>query len=162
MKRRERGFTLIEILITLAITGAIIVPLAMVITTLLTNPQRTADQNVVLNQVRNASYWISRDVHTAKTVTLGDPNGFPLTLTIPVDEEPSNDYTIDYVFVGSKLIRKQYDSSNTTVSETRISDYIVTDNTTFTTISEGLHKLTITASKGSTIITMNYEVSQRL
>ena len=162
MKHRERGFTLIEILIAIAITGAIITPLLMATTTMLTNPQRSADQNVVLNQVRNASYRISRDVHTAKTVTPGAPNGFPLTLTIPVDNNPSNDYTIEYVFEDSKLMRKQYDSSHTLVSETQISDYIDTDNSTFITISDGLYKLTVRASKGSAIVTMSYEVSQRI
>jgi len=161
MKREERGFTLIEILLVIAITGVIITPLAMVTTTLLTNPQQSADQNVVLSQVRNAGYWISRDVHTAKTVTLDDPDVF-LILTIPVDEEPANDYTIDYVFEGSKLMRKQWDPSHTSFSETLISDYVVTDDTTFSTISEGYHKFTITVSRGDTVVTMSYEVSQRL
>lgn len=164
MKRGERGFTLIEILLTIAITGAIIAPLVMVTITLLTNPQRSADQNVALSEVRNAGYWISRDVHTAKTVTPGADDVL-LTLTIPDNDypsDPSYDYTIDYVFEDSTLIRQQYDSSHTLVSETRISDYIVTDNTTFSIISDGFYKLTIKASRGDAVVTMEYQVSQRL
>lgn len=160
MKRGERGFTLIEILIAIAITGAIIAPLLMTTTSLLTNPQRSNDQNITLNQVQNAGYRISRDVHTAKTVTPGTSNVL-LTLTIPVDTNPSNDYEIDYVFEGSKLMRKQYDSSHTLVSKTLISDYIVTDNTTFSITSEGFYRLTIKASKGNNVVTMNYEITQR-
>lgn len=162
MKRGERGFTLLEALIVIAITGVIIWPLAMATTTLLTNPQRSADQNVVLREVRNAGYWISRDVQMARTVTLGAPKGFPLTLDIAVDADENHDYEVDYLFDGSKLKRKEYDSSHTLISETFIADYIATGNTTFSTLGLKLHKLTIRASKGQAVVTMNYEVSQRL
>ncbi len=52
MKRGQKGFTFLEVLIVLAITGVIIWPTAMAVTTLLTNPQRSADQNIVLQQVQ--------------------------------------------------------------------------------------------------------------
>jgi len=162
MKRGERGFTLIEILVAIAITGAIVAPLAMVITTLLTNPQRSTDQSIVLTEVRNAGYWISRDVHMSANVTATAPTGFPLTLTIPVDATPSNNYSVDYVFEGSKLMRKEYNSSHVLVSQTQIADYIVTGDSTFSTISEDLYKLTIKVSNGSAELTMSYEISQRL
>jgi len=162
MKRGERGFTLIEVLIVIAITGAIIWPLTMATTSVLRNPQRTADQNVVLEQVRNAGHFISRDVQMARTVTTSAPSGFPLTVSIAVDADENHDYTVDYLLEGSKLKRKEYDPSHILVSETLISDYIVTNNSTFSTISDGLYKLTIKASKGKAVVTMNYEVSQRL
>ncbi len=162
MKRGEKGFTLIELLIGLAITGIIIAPLTWSTITLLTSPQRSTDQNVVLQQVQNAGRWLSRDVQMAGSVNPTAPNGFPLTLTIPVDDNPDNDYTIDYVFDGSKLKRQVYNSSHTLISETLIANYIATDNTTFSTLGSKLHKLTIRASKGRAVVTMNYEVSQRL
>lgn len=162
MRLRQRGFTLLEALIVLAITGVIIWPMAMATTTLLRNPQRVADQDIVLQQVQNAGRWISRDVQMTGNVT-ANAQGFPLTLSIPIDDNPANNYSIDYVFDGSKLKRNQYNSSHTLVSQTLIADYIVTSNATaFSTIGSRLYKLTIRAAKGSAVVTMSYEVSQRL
>ena len=161
MKRGERGFTLLEVLVGLAITSVIIGPLLIATTTLLTNPQTSADQNVVLQEVRNAGYWVSRDVQMARTVTPGETNGFPLTLDIPVDTDENNNYRIDYLFDGNKLKREVYDSSENLTSETFVADYVATDNTTFSALGTDLYKLTIKASRGKTAITRVYEVSQR-
>ena len=162
MKRGEKGFTLIELLIGLAITGVIIGPLAMATTTLLTNPQRTADQGVVLQQVQNAGHWISRDVQMARSVDSTDPNGFPVTFSMPVDTDENNDYSIVYLFDSNKLKREFYDASPTLISETLIADYIDTDNSTFSALGASLYQLTVRASKGEAAVRRVYEVGQRL
>jgi len=162
MKRGEKGFTMIELLIGVAIMSVIAVPLMMATTTLLTNPQRTTDQNVVLHEVRNAGHWISRDVQMARSVNATDTDRFPLTLSIPVDTNEDNDYSIDYLFDGSKLKREVYDSLETLISETLIADYIDTDNTTFSDLGSSLYKLTVRAARGETAVTRSYEVSSRV
>ncbi len=164
MKRGEKGFTLLEILVGTAIMGIIAMPLAMLAMTLLTNPERSNDNNIVLQQVRQAGTWISRDVQMSRSVNATDPNGFPLTLAIPVDDNEDNDYKIDYLFTGSKLKRQEYDSSETLTSETFIADYIDTDNTTFATVdaTAGLHEFMVRAAKREAVATMSYEISQRL
>jgi prepilin-type N-terminal cleavage/methylation domain-containing protein len=159
---REKGFTLIEMLIVLAITGAIVGPLAMATTTLLTSPQRSTDQNVVLSQVQNTGYWISRDVQMARTVTPSGPTGFPLSFKVPVDDNEDNDLTIDYSFDGSKLKREFYDSSPALISETLIADCIATANTTFIELDPCLYKLTVMAVLGDAVVTRSYEVEQRV
>ena len=162
MKLGGKGFTVVELLVVLAITGVIIAPLTMATITLLTTPQRTADQGVVLQQVQNAGRWLSRDVQMTKSVNAPAPNGFPLTLTIPRDDNPDNDYNIKYVFDGSKLKRQVYDSGDNLTSETFIADYIATDNTTFSSLAGGSYKLSIRAVKSEAAVTRDYEVSQRL
>ncbi len=162
MRRWQKGFTLIELLVVLAITSVIIVPLTMATITLLITPQRTADQGIVLQQVQNTGRWLSRDVQMTRTVSPGGANGFPLTLTIPMDDNPDNDYTIEYVFDGSKLKRRVYDSGDNLTSETFIADYIDTDNTTFGSLAGGNYKLNIRAVKGEAAVTSGYEVNQRL
>jgi len=162
MKRGEKGFTVIELLLVVAITGVIVVPLMMATTTLLTNPQRSTNQNVVLQEVRNAGTWISRDVQMSRTVTPGGSNGFPLSLSIPVDDDENNDNSIEYVFDGDMLKRRLYDPVPTLISETHVADHIDTDNTTFSAVDVGLYRLTVRAARGEAAVTRGYEVSQRL
>lgn len=137
---------------------------AMTTTTLLLNEGQAAGQNTALPQVQNAGYWISRDVQMARNVTPSAPNGFPLSLDIPVDRDENNDYTIDYLFDGDKLKRRVYDSLGTLTSETFIAEYIDTNNTTFSALDAdaGLYKLTVRASRDGTGVTRSYEISQRL
>ncbi|MBA7571809.1 hypothetical protein ES708_13577 [subsurface metagenome] len=161
MKRGEKGFTLLEVLIGVAIMAIVVGAVAMTVTTLLLNEGQAAGQNTALPQVQNAGYWISRDVQMARTVTLGEPGVF-LRLDIPVDTDENNDYTIDYWFDGDKLKRQKHDSFGT--SETFIAEYIDTSNTTFSALDAdaGLWKLTVRASRDETGATRSYEISQRL
>ena len=141
VKRGERGFTLIEVIVSVAIMSAIVAGVSMTTITFLTHHQRSTSQNVVLTQVQNAGYWISRDVQVAETVTPGESNGFPLTLVIPVDTNPDNNYSVSYSFDSDKLIRQANGSSNTVIAE-----YINVEATTFSILAsenyELLEKLT--------------------
>jgi len=163
MKRREKGFTLLEVLIGVAIMAIVVGAVAMTTTTLLLNEGQAAGQNTALPQVQNAGYWISRDVQMARNVVFDDPD-FLLSLDIPVDTDENNDYTIDYLFDGDKLKRRVYDSLGTLTSETFIAEYIDTSNTTFSALDAdaGLYKLTVRASRDETGATRSYEISQRL
>jgi len=100
----------------------------------------------------------------ARNVTPSAPNGFPLSLDIPVDKDENNDYTIDYLFDGDKLKRRVYDSLGTLTSETFIAEYIDTSKTTFSALGAeaGRWKLTVRASRDETGATRSYEISQRL
>lgn len=164
LRQRERGFTLLEAVVGMGIMALVVAAIAGIVTTILLSHSQAADQNAALPKVQNAGYWISRDVQMSSNVTASDPNGFPLTLRIPVDSDKKNDYRIEYLFEGSNLKRKVYDSSENLTSETLIADLIVTDNTTFTILDPvaGLHKLTVRASGGQAGVTRSYEMSQRL
>ena len=163
MKRGGKGFTVLEVLIGVAIMAIVVGAVAMTITTLLMNEGQAAGQNTALPQVQNAGYWISRDVQMARNVVFDDPD-FLLSLDIPRDDNPDNDYTIDYVFDGDKLKRQVYDSLGTLTSETFIAEYIDTSNTTFSALDAdaGLYKLTVRASRDETGAIRSYEISQRL
>lgn len=159
MKRGQKGFTLVEVLVVVAILGVIAVPLAYTTITLLTNPARSNDENVVLQQVRNVGDWISRDVQMAKNVVFDDPSGFPLTMVIPVDTDENNDYSVDYLFDGNKLKRQVYDSSQTLVSENLIAEYVNTEDTTFDIRDSNVYELTIKASKDEAVAEGSYQVT---
>ena len=161
MKRGGKGFTLVELLLALAITGLIVAPTTMATIGLVRGSKLANDRHIILQQVHNASHSISRDVEMAKDVTLSDPNGFPLIIAIPVDNDENNDYSIHYLFDDNKLKRRLYDSSDNLISETLIGECIDAENTTFIALENGAYKLDIRASRGETAVTMSYELSLR-
>lgn len=162
IRRKEKGFTLIELVVGLAIMSVIIVAMGMTITTLVTNFQGTTERSVVLRQVQNAGYSISHDVQMAENVTLDETNGFPLTLDIPVDTDENNDYSVNYLFDGNKLKRQVYDSSDTLIKETVVAEYIDVDETTFTALGSNTYELSVRASTGEAVAERSYQVEQRL
>ena len=162
MKQQQRGFTLIEMVLGLAIAGAVMMTISMTITTLMLNYQKPGTQEVLLQQVRNASYQMPRDIQMSNNVTLGDPNGFPFIVNIPVDQDENNDYHVDYLLDGDKLKRQQFDSSDNLTVESMIAQYVDTGNTTFESPWEGLYKFTIRVSLDEETVTASYEMEQRL
>jgi len=162
MKRKEKGFTLIEVIIAIAISGMIMAALAMTTATLLTNHRRSTDQNIVLPQVQNAGSWISRDVQMAKDVVFDNPSGFPVTLDIPIDTDENNGHSIVYLFDGNKLKRQVYDLSDTLISETLIARHINVEDSTFGIQDFNIYKLTIKASRDKAVVERSYEIVQRL
>lgn len=162
MKRRERGFFVIEIIIALAIISPIVLALTMTTTLLLRHHERGTNQNLVLCQVQNAGHWISHDVRMADNVTCGETNGFPLTLNIPLDTS-GNRQDIHYLFADGKLMRQVYNSSQNLTAETLIAEYIDIGNTSFSPLEDpNTYKLTVKATKDEAVVAREYEVNQRL
>jgi len=165
VKQGEKGFTLLEVLVGLAIVAVIVVPITTTTTLIVKSFRQAAEQNAVLPQVQNAGYWISLDVQIASGINPSGLNGFPLSLDIPTDGNPEHDGRILYSFVGNKLMRKVYDSSGEIlVSETFIADCIDTDNTTFSLVDTdaGHYRLTVTALGDVAGATKSYEIKQRV
>ena len=164
MSKRQKGFTLLEIVVGSAIMAVVVGAIATTLTVLFLNYGQAAGQNTALPQVQNAGFWITRDVQASRNVTATDPNGFPLSLRIPVDMDENNDNSANYVFEGNKLKRQLYDASDNLISETLIADYLDTDNCTFTTVNAtlGYYRLTITATREGEGVTRVYDAGQRL
>ncbi|MDP2718689.1 MAG: type II secretion system protein, partial [Dehalococcoidia bacterium] len=112
MKKRQRGFTLLELVLGLAIFSAVATTIVMTVMTLLLNYKQPGTRQTLLQQVQNAGYHISRDIQMSSNVTLSAPNGFPVTINIPVDQDTNNDYHVDYFLDDGKLKRQQFDSLN--------------------------------------------------
>jgi len=162
IRRREKGFTLIEVIVGLAIMSVIILAMSMTITTIVTNSRGTTERSVVLRQVQNAGYSISRDVQMADDVTLDGTNGFPLILDIPVDTNENNNYSVNYLLDGDQIIRQVYDSSHTLIRERLVAEYIDVGGTTFSALSFNTYELTVKACNGEAVAERSYQIKQRL
>jgi prepilin-type N-terminal cleavage/methylation domain-containing protein len=102
----ERGYTLIEALITIAITGFLVTILGMVVQQLVTVPERGNDQVDAMHAIQNAAHWLALDGQMASSAN-GSGN---LTLTFP------NTSVVRYVRSGTNLIR-YCGSANRTIAQ---------------------------------------------
>lgn len=131
-RETQKGFTLIEVIVALAITGLISTGAAMA--TIQVNNQgiRNSDYTTASQNAQNAIQWISRDAQMAQVITLTPTSGFPLTLLWTAWDNTTNNVT--YTITDGEL-RRNYHVSGGAARENLIAQYInwaqdVASNTT--------------------------------
>jgi len=91
----ERGFSLVELLITVAITGLIVSFLGAAIYQIITVTEYGNDKMIAMHELQNAAHWVSLDGQMARTASGGNE----LVLTLP------DDSSITYALVDTELRR---------------------------------------------------------
>ena len=127
INRKQRGFTLIELVIAIAITGAITGGITMSIFQTLDYNARSNARMVAVKQVENALHFINRDVQMAQIVepaAAPDADGFPLTLTWVEWSGVSN--VVVYRVEGNELKRSRSQDGGA-ATETTVARYIDSD-----------------------------------
>jgi len=128
-KINQKGFTIIEIVITLAITGLIIVAVSGTITQVIQS-SRTTDHMNALRQVQTAGYWVSKDGIQAQTLyTVGY-----LLYTSRTDWDDSDLHEVVYSLQNMssgalKQLQRQEFLNGAPMATTIISRYIDPDQT---------------------------------
>ena len=122
--KRERGYTLVEAMIAIAITGFIVTVIGMVVQQMVVVPERGDDQLDAIHPMQNAAHWLTLDGQTAVSAS----GGSSLTLTL------ASNTTINYVRSGTNLYR-YYASSNRTIARNVASaNFTVQDRVIYMTI----------------------------
>jgi prepilin-type N-terminal cleavage/methylation domain-containing protein len=101
----ERGYTLVELLIAIAISGFLMTSLGLVVQQTVTVPERGNSQVNTRHAIQNASHWVSLDGQMAKSAS----GGSGLALTLP------DDSSVSYILYGDELHRVD-GSSNRTIA----------------------------------------------
>jgi prepilin-type N-terminal cleavage/methylation domain-containing protein len=85
----QRGYSLVEVIAAVAITGCIVAALALGVRQIVSVPEQGNAQTEALHAVQNAAHWVSRDGQTAKSAV----GGGSLNLTLPDDTSIVYDLT---------------------------------------------------------------------
>ncbi len=119
--KRQRGFTLVELLVTVAITGLIVSGLGTAIYQIFTVTEYGNDKLTATHELQNVSHWFSLDGQRAGAAS----GGSELVLTL------SDDSSITYSLVGTELYRTA-GGSNMTLAQNITSANFSVENRTIT------------------------------
>ena len=122
--KRERGYTLVEGLIAIAITGFIVTVLGMVVQQMVVVPERGNDQFDAIHPMQNAAHWLTLDGQMASSA-IGGGN---LTLTMP------NTNVIRYARSGTRLYRYYLSSNQTIATDVASTNFTVLNRVIYMTI----------------------------
>ena len=176
LKKGERGFTLVELLITILLAG--IVTAAVTGTTLyvLNVNAGTANRMTAVRQVRNVGFWVSPDFQMARNVVPENNPATPdlLTLTWTEFGEASNCthtviYTLEDMSGGLKRLKRAHYIGSDLDSITIVAEYIDPDQTSidpgtpcsFPVCGAFSYTLEVTATVGGQSETREYKVKPR-
>lgn len=182
MKRSERGFTLVEILVVMAIVALIGGAASMATSQVITGTKRSNDHMTAIRQVQNAGYWISRDTLMAQSIVAGDdPETSEVTEFLILswtlwdkdkDKDKKKDsmypiyhlvtYTFEDMADGLKKLERQHLIDGVEETTTFVAERIVDSATSFSEQEDGRWILTIQASQGTATETREYEVTPRV
>ena len=141
IKKDQNGFSLVELLAAIAISGIIIIGLVIGIFQLFTGHARASGEMTVVRQVQQAGYYISRDTQMARDVLVGDDPGTAevevVTLTwywfLYHEDEPDRDGEGNraiYTLENDKLYRNYYFAPEDLVTgEVKEDDYALISRT---------------------------------
>jgi prepilin-type N-terminal cleavage/methylation domain-containing protein len=145
--KNKSGFTLLEVMVSLAITGFIGLGAATCIFQVLNETSRNNDYTAASRNAMNAALWIGRDAQMAQTVS--GSAGFPQTANLSLAWEDWNNssYNATYSLQNGNLLRTYTVNGQST--DTLVAGYINSNpNLTNCTSNNGTLILTITSSVG--------------
>ena len=167
LKNSESGFTLIEFVLAVAISGIIIAAITTTILQMFTGGARTSSHMTAVRQVQSAGYWVSRDGMMAQEEPDigGDPSTNFLTLTwTDWGSEDKDEHKVVYTLkdmTDGDLKNLQRIYSGPVATETGIIAQYIDPYQTSCVWDSGVLTFTVTATVGEQSETRVYEVKPR-
>ena len=156
LKKKQIGFTLIELTVSLAIMGAICLGATVANAQIINQTARNSDFTTASRHTLNAIHWISRDAQMSHSIN--GTAGFPLSdnLTMSWKEWDNSEHVAIYYLQNNKLSRS-YSVNGSLPQVTLVAEYI-NDNATLTNCStaNGILTIKITSTVGENEKVVNF------
>jgi len=111
LKKGEKGLTLLELIIAIAITSLITGGVATIVYQIYTVSARSSNHMVAVRQVQEAGYWLSTYAYTSQNTTITGVSGFPLVLKW-IDFNENAYQKIEFILNSSGLSGNYYVSND--------------------------------------------------
>ena len=152
LQKDQRGFTLVELLVAIAIVGIITLGITMTISQIWTINVGASTHMIAVRQVQQAYKSVRNDVMQAQNVTEGANSGFPLTLEW-TDLEPTTNNVITYTIIDKNTDNPKLQRSHNSEGVRVIARYIDPEQTSCVWVpptppSKGKLVFTVTATLG--------------
>jgi len=159
INKNQRGFTLIELIVAVAITGFITGAITMSIFQVINIEARTSNHMTAVKEVQNAGFWVSHDGPMAQVVDDNPPA--PAVLKLTWTEWDNTVHEVTYTLQGTELWRDDTGSGQ----QMRVAQYIDSISCQLDPFDNRKLIITITAIVGGgwqqAIETRTYEVAPR-
>lgn len=135
--KREKGFTLIEMAVSIFILGFLTTGLAMSVNTIFYTSNTAAGQAVSMRQVQSAGFWVTKDLQSAKSSSISTTvSGRFLDMDCYTANSSTDTTHIYYVIFNGQMTRYLADGSSLAVAQNIVGagtqTTIVSDNSTGT------------------------------
>ena len=174
MKYGEKGFTAIELMVSLAIMGLIGIAGSTTMFQVIKCTERSNNHMTAGSQVQNAGYWISRDTQRAEGVTTDNLSPGELIVLAWTEYDYSQDestyhsvtYLFDELSDGVGKLKRSHWSSAGANDETLVAQYIYYDpddpaNSSNASYENGVLTINLTGLAGDAQETRMYKSSHR-
>ncbi len=166
-RKAQKGFTLIEILIALAITGFLVLVLSSIIGQVLTVNGLNTRLVTVQRQVQQVGFYLSKDCQQARIITVGNnPTGTGFPVVCSLIDLDGKSRLVTYSLSSTGVV-----SRSETLNGAAVSTFVVATNintastqTSFSLVSPGVYNLKVTATIAGKVIaseTRQYQILQR-
>jgi prepilin-type N-terminal cleavage/methylation domain-containing protein len=117
--KNQKGFSLPELLVTVAITGIIVAFLGTAVYQILTVTEYGSDKMTATHELQNTAHWVGHDGQMARTAS----GGSELVLTLPDGSQ------VIYAMVGGEILRTDDESQMTLARHITALEFLVEERT---------------------------------